>query len=188
MPARLHDYSFKDYLRVEEMSGVKHEYLDGEIYAMAGGSVLHAALTMSIGAALSTRLPGGCRAYSSDLRIRVRSSGLASYPDVTIVCGAVETDPESQDTVTNPTVVVEVLSPSTIAFDLRDKFEHYRLIPSLRAVVYVWQDQPRLEVRERAGEAWRTTVAEVHGTLLIEALDVRLDVDRLYADAGAAGG
>lgn len=183
MPARLHSYSFKDYLLVEEMSQVKHEYLDGEIYAMAGGTVLHAALTGSVSAMLHRQLSGRCRVLSSDLRIRVTATGLASYPDVTVICGRTETDPESKDTVVNPTVVVEVLSPSTIAYDLGKKFDHYAQIPSLRAVVYLWQDYPRIEVRERAGDAWRTSVAEQGGTALVSALDCQLEVDPLYTDA-----
>jgi Uma2 family endonuclease len=185
MPGRLHSYSFGDYLRVEEMSGVKHEYLDGEIYAMAGGSVLHAALTVAVGNAVSNQLQGRGRAYSSDLRIRSRATGLTSYPDVTVVRGLVETDPENKDTVVNPSLVVEVLSPTTIAYDLGEKFDHYRQIPSLRAVVYVWQDQPRIEVRERVGDSWRTSVAEGKGMAMISGLDCRLDVDALYAAAGA---
>ena len=151
---RHHRHSFRDYLAVEEISTVKHEFLDGEIYAMAGGTVLHAALSAAILAALHQQLGGRCRVFSSDLRIRVRATGLASYPDVTVVCGATETDPESPDTVVNPTLVVEVLSPSTMDYDLGEKFEHYRQIPSLTAVIYVWQDRRRIEIRERAASAW----------------------------------
>jgi Uma2 family endonuclease len=184
MPARLHSYSFKDYLVVEEMSGVKHEYLDGEIYAMAGGSVLHAALSASVLATLHHQLSGRCRVHTSDLRVRVPATGLASYPDVTVVCGPVETDPESKDTVINPTAVVEILSPSTIAYDLGKKFDHYAQMPSLRAVVYVWQDYRRIEVRERSGDTWRTTVAESAGTTALSTLDCRLDVDAIYTAAG----
>ncbi|MFL5305501.1 MAG: Uma2 family endonuclease [Polyangia bacterium] len=188
MALRHHNYSFKDYLLVEEMSAVKHEYLDGEIYAMAGGSILHAALTSAATVILSNQIRGRCRTYSSDLRIRVATSGLASYPDATVVCGPVQTDPESTETVLNPTVVAEILSPSTIDYDLGEKFEHYRQINSLRAVVYVWQDQRRIEVRERAGELWRTAIAEAGDSAFIQALDCRLDVDALYADAGASDG
>lgn len=184
MPARLHSYSFKDYLVVEEMSGVKHEYLDGEIYAMAGGSIAHAALTAAAVQALGSQLSGRCRAYSSDLRIRVTATGLATYPDVTLVCGPIQTDPENKDTVVNPTLVVEVLSPSTIAYDLGKKFDHYLQVPSLQAVVYVWQDQPRVEVRERMGDLWRTTVTEGQGTAAVSGLDCRLDLATLYSDAG----
>jgi Uma2 family endonuclease len=185
VPARHHRYSFKDYLVVEEMSTIKHEYLDGEIYAMAGGSILHAGLSATVGALLSSQVRGRCRTYSSDLRVRVTATGLATYPDMTVVCGPIQADPENRDTVVNPSLVVEVLSPSTIDYDLGEKFEHYRQISSLRAVIYVWQDQPRIEVRERVGDDWRTTVAESKGTAVIPGLDCRIDVDVLYADAGA---
>jgi Uma2 family endonuclease len=183
VPARLHSYSFRDYLVVEEMSGVKHEYLDGEIYAMAGGSVLHAALSGTVIGMLHRQLSGRCNVHTSDLRIRVLATGLASYPDVTVVCGPVETDPENEDTVVTPTLIVEVLSPTTIAYDLGRKFDHYAQIPSLQAVVYVWQDQPRLEVRERAGDVWRTSVTERQGTAVISSLDCRLDLATLYDGA-----
>jgi Uma2 family endonuclease len=186
VPVRLHRYTFRDYLAVEEDSGVKHEFLDGEIYAMAGGSVLHAALSATVSASLHAQLAGRCRVYSSDLRIRVPATGLASYPDVTVVCGPVEADPENKDTVINPTLVVEVLSPSTIDYDLGEKFEHYRQIPSLRAVVYVWQDQPRIEVRTRADDgAWRSEASGAGGRAVTAAPAAVLDVDALFLDAGA---
>jgi len=186
VPHRLHDYSFRDYLAVEEVSNVKHEYLDGEIYAMAGGSVLHAALSAAALAALAGELRGRCRAYSSDLRIRVLATGLASYPDVTVVCGPVETDPESGDTVVNPTLVVEVLSPGTAEYDLGKKYDSYMQIPSLQAVVYLWQDRRQIEVRQRSnGGAWRAEAAGPGQRAHLAALDCRLDVDALYAEAGA---
>jgi Uma2 family endonuclease len=186
VPSRLHHHSFQDYLAVEEISTVRHEFLAGEIYAMAGGSVLHAALSAAVLASLHAQLAGRCRVYSSDLRIRVRSTGLASYPDVTIVCGTVETDPESAGTVVNPTAVVEVLSPGTIDYDLGEKFEHYRQIPSLKAVVYLWQDRRQIEIRERMTEgAWRPgRLAGTGETATIEGLGCGLGVDALYADAG----
>jgi Uma2 family endonuclease len=185
MPARHHRYSFKEYLLVEEMSTVKHEYLDGEIYAMAGGSILHAGLSATVGVMLSNQVRGRCRIYSSDLRVRVGATGLTSYPDSTMVCGSIEADPENKDTVANPTALVEVLSPSTIDYDLGEKFDHYRQIPSLKAVIYIWQDRRRVEVRERVGDVWRTTVAEDKATAVISALECHLDLVTLYNDAGA---
>src|SRR5436190_23914995 len=108
-PAHLHGYTFAEYLDLEGASNVKHEFLAGEIYAMAGGTPRHAALTLAVGGALLTQLRGGpCRAFSSDLRVRVRATGLATYPDVAIVCGPLETDPDSDAIVTNPAVLVEV--------------------------------------------------------------------------------
>lgn len=184
---RLHRYSFQDYLAVEEVSRVKHEFLDGEIYAMAGGSVLHAALSAAVLAALHNQLRGRCRVYSSDLRIRVLATGLASYPDVTVVCGTVIADPKDADTVTNPTALVEVLSPSTADYDLGEKFEHYKQAPSVRAVVYVWQDWRQIELRERAADgSWRIQTVGHGQHVLIESLECRLDVNALYDEAGAA--
>jgi Uma2 family endonuclease len=183
VPMRLHHYTFKDYLLVEEMNPVRHEYLDGEIYAMAGGTVLHAALAASVLTSLGPQL-GNCRTFTSDLRIRALSTGLATYPDVTVVCGPVETDPESRDTVANPSVVFEVLSPSTIDYDLGEKFEHYRKIPSLKAAVYVWQDRRQIEIRTRIGDQWQSETVGSGSALKIEALAATLDVDALYGRAG----
>ena len=126
---------------------------------MAGGSVLHAALSAAMLAAFHQQLGGRCRVYSSDLRIRVRATGLASYPDVTVVCGAAETDPENAETVVNPTVVVEVLSPSTMDYDLGEKFEHYRQIPSLAAVRLCLAGQTTDRGPGAPGSAWKISVA-----------------------------
>jgi Uma2 family endonuclease len=186
VPARLHHYSFQDYLMVEEMNPVRHEFLDGEIYAMAGGTMLHAALSAAVLTALSNQLAGSCRTYTSDLRVRVLATGLASYPDVTVVCAKAEADPESKDTAVNPTVIVEVLSPATIDYDLGEKFEHYRQIPSLQAVVYVWQDRKQIEIRERAASGdWRSNTGGPGTTLAVKEPRFTLDVDALYAHAGA---
>ena len=95
-PAALHQYSFADYLALEEASNTKHEFLDGEIYAMAGGSRRHAALAVAAAASLLVQLRGGpCRVYSSDLRVRAVPSGLTTYPDVTVVCGPDQVDPRA---------------------------------------------------------------------------------------------
>jgi Uma2 family endonuclease len=183
-PIRLHRHSYQDYLAVEEVSSVKHEFLDGEIYAMAGGSVRHAALSAAALASLHAQLQGRCRVYSADLRLRVLATGLASYADVAVVCGPVQTDPDHSDTVTNPTALVEVLSPGTIDYDLGEKFEHYQQIPSLRAVIYVWQDRLQVELRERTPQGtWRRETAEAGEQIAIGALDCQLSVDALYADA-----
>jgi Uma2 family endonuclease len=184
-PTRRHRYSFQDYLAVEEVSTVKHEFLDGDIYAMAGGSVLHAALSATVLASLHAQLEGRCRVYSSDLRLRVAATGLASYADVAVVCGAEETDPLNADTVTNPAAVVEVLSPSTIDYDLGEKFEHYSKVPSLHTVVYVWQDRRQIEVRERsAGGHWQSQTAAAGARMRLAALECDLDLDALFAAAG----
>jgi Uma2 family endonuclease len=182
-PIRLHRHSYQDYLAVEEVSTVKHEFLDGEIYAMAGGSVRHAALSAAALASLHAQLQGRCRVYSSDLRVRVLATGLASYADVAVVCGPVQTDPEHAETVTNPTLLVEVLSPGTIDYDLGEKFEHYQQIPSLQAVVYVWQDRRQIELRERTPDgSWRRETAVAGQLIAISTPGCRMSVDALHAD------
>jgi Uma2 family endonuclease len=143
-------YTFDDYLSVEEMSRVRHEYIDGEILAMAGGTPENAALSAAIVVLLGKKLAGGtCRPYSSDLRIRVHETGLATYADASVICGEPIRDPDSPTHVTNPSVVVEVLSASTEAYDRGEKREHYQRIQSLKEYVLVSQDRRQVEVLVR---------------------------------------
>jgi Uma2 family endonuclease len=184
-PAGLHRYTYADYLALEEASNVKHEFLGGEIYGMAGGTPEHAASSVAVSSALLAQLRGGrCRVYSSDLRVRVLATGLATYPDVTVVCGEPERDPESSTTIANPRVVVEVLSDSTIDYDRGEKLQQYRQIPSLAAVVLVWHRQPRIEVWERSeADAWAVHEAHAGGRADVAAIACTLVVDEVYRDA-----
>lgn len=177
-----HHYTFADYIALEEASNVKHEFLDGEIFAMAGGTPMHAELTMTIGSLLWQQLRGGpCRVFSSDLRVRVLATGLAAYPDVTVACGALELDPENRHTVANPRVVVEVLSDSTERWDRGLKLEHYQKIPALAAVVLVAQREQRIEVWSRAGNGtWSARTSGPGETAEIPAIDCTLVVDDVY--------
>jgi len=188
-PAALHQYSFADYLALEEASNTKHEFLDGEIYAMAGGSRRHAALAVAAAAALLVQLRGGpCRVYSSDLRVRAVPSGLTTYPDVTVVCGPDEVDPESSETVTNPRLLVEVLSRSTEAYDRGAKLDHYRRIPSLQAVVLLSHRLPEIEVWESGADGtWRSRISGLGAIAEVETLSVRLSVNEIYQAAGDQG-
>lgn len=180
--ATLHRYTFADYLALEQASNTKHEFLSGEIYGMAGGTPEHAALSVAVSSALLAQLRGGpCRVYSSDLRVRVLATGLATYPDVTVVCGALERDPESQTTVVNPRVVVEVLSDGTEAYDRGQKLDQFRQIPSLAAAVLVSHREPSIEVWERStAGAWRRRAFGPGQLAEIEALSARLAVDEIY--------
>ena len=152
---------------------------------MAGGTPEHAALAVAVSAALFDQLSGGdCRVFSSDLRVRVRATGLATYPDVTVVCGALETDPENASTVTNPTVILEVLSPSTESYDRGEKLEHYRQIDSLREYVLVAHDRRRIEVWRRSAEGQWTRLVSEGGTVELASIGCRLEVEGLYRRAG----
>jgi Uma2 family endonuclease len=183
---RLHHHSYEDYLALEETSAVRHEFLDGQILAMAPSSARHTALSAAVLTALGRQLAGRCRIFASDLRVRVPATGLASYPDVAVVFGQVETDPANKDTIVNPSAIVEVLSPATADYDLGEKFEHYRQVPSLNAVIYVWQDRRQLEVRQRTtAESWQSKSAGAGASLPVPALGLAFDVDALYVSAGA---
>ena len=185
-PARRH-FSFREYLELEDASNTKHEFYAGEIYAMAGGTPEHAALSLSIGAALLAALRGGpCRVYSSDLRIRVMPTGLTCYPDVTVVCGPTETDPERPTTVTNPSVIVEVLSPSTEHYDREEKLAHYQQIPSLRTCILLASNRKAADVWERTAQGWKHTEYLAETGFEIDVLGITLDLHRVYADAGVA--
>ena len=179
-------YSFDDYLSVEEMSSVRHEYLDGEILAMAGGTPEHAALSPAILVLLGKTLERGrCRPYSSDLRIRVRETGLATYADASIICGEPERDPQSPSHVTNPSLVVEVLSPSTEEYDRREKREHYQRLRSLKEYVLVSQDRRQVEVFVRTdGGTWDHHVCRSGESFKLASVGVHIDVNELYAGAG----
>jgi Uma2 family endonuclease len=179
-------YTFEDYLSVEEMSAVRHEFLDGEIFAMAGGTPEHAALLAAVLIVLGRGLEGrACRPYSADLRIRVVATGLATYADAAVICGDLIRDPASPTHVTNPSVIVEVLSPSTEAYDRGEKREHYQQIASLRAYMLVAQDQREVEVYARAESGiWQHSVHRSGQTVNLLSIGSQFTVDELYAAAG----
>lgn len=181
-PAARHRYSYRDYLALEEASNVKHEFYAGEIYALAGGSPDHAALAVMVAAALVTGIGDrSCRVFSSDLRVRVLATGLATYPDVTIVCGALERDPEDRLTVVNPSLVAEILSNSTEDYDRGEKLQQYRQIPSLQECLLVSHREPRIEVwRRRSSGEWERHTAGLGERLRLDSLDCEIAVDDVY--------
>ena len=184
---RLHAYTYAEYLAHEQASNVKHEYLDGEIYAMAGGSPEHASLAMVIGSSLMTQLEGKpCRVFSSDLRVRVLETGLATYPDVTVLCGVSERDPESPTHVTNPKVVVEVLSRGTADYDRGEKREHYQRIASLEAIVIVNHESEQIELWVREGGDWNHASFGAGESVPLPNIGCLIDVDEVYAAARQA--
>ena len=181
-----HRYTYEEYLAYERDSELKHEYDDGEIIAMAGGSRRHSALALRIGAALDSSRKPGCIAFQSDQRIRVLATGRTSYPDASMVCGPIEDDPADPagPTITNPTLIVEVLSVSTEHVDRGSKWQHYQRIPSLQEYVLVSQTQPRIEwYRRLASGGWEYHEA-MEGIVQLPS-GVTLDLARLYADLPA---
>jgi len=174
-----------EFLAFERAADSRHEWVNGLVYAMAGGSAMHALITAKLIRALGNRVQGrGCEPFSGDLRIKVEETGLFTYPDVSVVCGPLEfaADDDGKDTVTNPALLVEVLSPSTEAYDRGEKFAHYRRLPSLKAYLLVDQFRPRLELFIRVGDGfWRLSIADgIEATLQIDPLGIELPLEEVY--------
>jgi Uma2 family endonuclease len=179
-------FTFWEYLQLEEIAGVKHEFVNGQAWAMSGGSPEHAGIALNIGVLIGNALRGKpCRAFSSDLRVRVSATGIATYPDVTVVCDSLELDPEDRKghTVLNPTVLIEVLSPTTENYDRGEKLGQYKLIPSLKEVVLVAHDRREIEIirREQDG-SWAREIAGDGGIVRLRSLGCDLPVAEVYRD------
>jgi Uma2 family endonuclease len=175
-----HRYTYEEYLAYERDSGLKHEYENGEIVAMAGGSRRHNALAFRVAAALDAARAQDCNGFQSDQKVRVLATGKATYPDVTLVCGPIEGDPAdpSGATITNPTVLVE-LSPSTEEEDRGNKWMHYQRIPALQEYILVSQVAPRIEIYRRLSDDTWQYKDVTSGT--VELRGAVLDLDALYA-------
>lgn len=171
----------EEYLRIERAAEFKSEYFAGEMFAMAGGSLQHSLLKTNVTSALHSRLKGRpCKVFDSDLRVLVSTTGLFTYPDATVVCGPLETHDE--DCLTNPTVLVEVLSDSTEMYDRTTKLDHYHKIPSLREVLLVSQHQPIVERFSRGDEGgWILIDARGLGASIeLPSISVSLPLAEIY--------
>jgi len=136
----------QQYLEIERSAERKSEYYNGEMFLMSGGTRKHGKVIDNLSRSLGNRLDDKpCFAYSSEVRLWIQASGLFTYPDIMVVCEPERTSPDDEDSLTNPTVIVEVLSPTTEAYDRGKKFGHYLRIPSLRDYVLVSQEELRID-------------------------------------------
>ena len=188
-PAEKLKHTFAEYLALEEKSDKKHEFWDGEIIplgeilAMAGGTFEHGRLTMQLGGLIGSALKGRpCAAFSSDVRVRVRETDFCAYPDLSVVCGRVESDPQDKNSMTNPAVLVEVLSSSTEDYDHGTKWSHYRRIPSLRDYLLVSQREARIEHYQRNDDGTWTLRDLTSADSVRLSLGVEIAVADIYAN------
>lgn len=183
-PARpLHRYTYADYVALEQDSPTKHEFFDGEIYAMAGGSEEHSALAAAVLWALRSAVGDRpCRVHTSDLRVYVEAAGLATFPDGSVICGPLEQHgPSPRATALNPLVLVEVTSDSSEEYDTGSKLAAYKTIPSLREVIIVSHRERRITVHHRAsGGEWSARVGITSGAVGVPSLGAELVVDEIY--------
>ena len=136
----------QEYLALERASEVRHEYFNGSVYAMAGAKERHNLVTSNVSGELHARFKGrGCKVHSSDMRVKVDTTGLYTYPDVVALCGPARFEDDEQDTLVNPALIVEVLSPPTEAYDRGEKFAHYRRIASVTDYLLISPDRLRVE-------------------------------------------
>jgi Uma2 family endonuclease len=176
--------TYAEYLTHEAASEVRHEYVAGQIVAMAGGAIEHGRLIARVQLELHRALAGRpCAVLASDVRVRIRAADRATYPDVLVVCGEVQRDPDDDHAIINPTVIVEVLSDSTTSTDRESKGPDHRRLPSLAEYVLVSQRARRVEVYRRSGPRQWTVEEVVAGErLALTSLTVELAVDALYED------
>jgi Uma2 family endonuclease len=174
-----------EYLEIERRALIKSEFLDGEMFAMSGGTSAHSLIAVNLMFALRTQLKGcPCRVYNSDMRVKVQTSGLYTYPDVSVACGQEEFADKHHDTLLNPTVIVEVLSDSREAYDRGKKFELYRQLPSLREYLLVNQHEPIVEqyIRQDSGEWLLRAVAGLESRLSLPSVSITIGMADVYTD------
>jgi Uma2 family endonuclease len=172
----------EQYLEIERAAEFKSEFYAGEMFAMSGGTTSHARLQRNVLVEVTNRLPQTCEAFGSDLRVKAVATGLYTYPDVSIICGSAIYADKRKDTITNPTVLVEVLSPSTEAYDRGRKFQHYQTIPSLKEYLLVSQTEMRVERFTRAGDdSWMLrSYTGKDAALPIEAVGIVVPLEAIY--------
>lgn len=173
----------EEYLARERASlDQKHEYVDGEIFAMVGASLAHIRISMNVAALLTEQLKRApCRPYASDLKVATgKSSKAFFYPDFVIVCGKLEFYDGKKDIVQNPSAIIEILSPSTEAFDRGKKFYKYREIESFTDYILVSQDEPRIEHFEREDRWTLSDVAGIDQAVTIKSINCTLPLSEVY--------
>jgi len=171
------------YLAAERVAPFKSEYVNGEVFAMAGASVQHVLIAANLVGELRTQLKErDCRVFSADLRVKVSASGLYTYPDVAVVCGPLLFDDDRQDTLLNPLVLIEVLSESTQDYDRGGKFELYRALASLREYVLVAQDRPHVEhfLRQDDGRWLFEESNQPDGSIVLPSIGCTLELREVY--------
>ena len=178
-------FTAKEFLDFEKASDVKHEFYKGEVFAMSGAGPRHNIISINLIGALLKHLNGKpCRPYGSDMRIHIPDNTLYTYPDISIICGDIIPSDEDEDSATQPSVIIEILSPSTKSYDRGDKFKLYRAITALRAYIlvdseniniecYTLNDEMVWELRE-----YKNLTDSVH----IKSLAAQISLSEIYRD------
>lgn len=173
----------EEYLEFERKSEERHEYFDGEIFAMSGAKRNHNVIAWNIGGELRQKLKGeNCEAYPADMRVFVPETGLYTYPDLVVVCGEPKFKDEVFDTLLNPVLLIEVLSETPESYDRGKKFQHYRSIETLQEYVLVSQDEARIEkyVKQSDGFWVLSEAVGLDAKIKLDAIDCELDLSEVF--------
>jgi Uma2 family endonuclease len=182
MAAEPNRLSVQEYLRLERLAETKSEYLDGQMVAMTGGTIRHNRIITNVVRELSGQLHDRpCEVFPNDLRVRIPSANLYVYPDATVVCGEPRVEDSYADTLLNPTLIVEVLSPSTEAYDRGKKLRWYQSLDSLSELLLIPQDVPVIEQYVRQGDIWLLRTAEgLEAVLPLPSIQAELALAEVY--------
>ncbi|HLU09658.1 MAG TPA: Uma2 family endonuclease [Oceanobacillus sp.] len=171
------------YLKFERSSEIKHEYYGGEVFAMTGASRQHNLIVGNCAATLHTQLrKTPCEVFLCNMRVKIGSNALYIYPDISVVCGEPEFEDDFVDTLLNPTVIIEVLSPSTELYDRGRKFQHYRTLTSLQEYVLIAQDSYRVEhfIRQPNDEWLLSDAVTLDATIQLPSIQCQLALSDVY--------
>ena len=180
----------EEYLKIDREAEIRSEYHDGQMFAMSGGTLPHSLLAMQLQSAIMLALRGrGCRVTNSDLRVGITAQGPFVYPDAAIYCGEPRLADNYHDTLLNPTIVFEVLSKSSEAYDRGNKFAHYRRIDSLREYVLISHTEPRVEIFAKGPDGkWTLTACLGEAaTFELTSIDVEIALADIYRDITLEG-
>jgi Uma2 family endonuclease len=172
-----------EYLAFERRSEERHEYVNGELFAMSGASERHNQIVVNLGREISTQFKGrSCKVYTNGMRVRIEGTTRYSYPDVTALCEAARFENAELDTLTNPSLIIEVLSASTEAYDRGSKFEDYRQIETLVEYVLVAQGKPHIEqFRRQADGQWLfSATSGLESVIDLASVGCRLSLAEIY--------
>jgi Uma2 family endonuclease len=174
-------YSFDQYLQIEAQNEYKSEFYNGFIVAMAGSTFEHSILTQNINFIVRKKLKNGCNTYNNDIKVFVAAANRGFYPDVSVVCGEVESYKKQNGIIVNPTVIVEVLSDSTANYDRTEKFDYYKLLPSFQSYLLIHQKSKCVEVFTKKGDFWVSeNFYETKPLINIETLSMQIHIEEVY--------
>jgi Uma2 family endonuclease len=177
-------YTYNDYRELEEYSNTKHEYIDGQIFAMTGASPEHERLVAMISAMLVNGVRKGCSVYGSNLRIHIETAtrNIATYPDGSVICGGLIYSTDDPKAITNPRFIFEVLSPRTQKYDRNEKLKFYQGINTLNQIMLVAQHNRTVEIYSRLANGSWEKQTKTFGIIHLTSINVDIDIDKIYED------